>query len=68
METVIALLIVGLFSLWVFSLKQEIVEMQKNTAHPAVKSAPAPVHAPASAPAHNPARISTDGVPTWTIG
>ena len=61
METVIAFLIVGLFSLWVFSLKQEIVDLQKHAGHPVKAAAPAPD------PDHIPTRMVSNGIPLWDI-
>jgi hypothetical protein len=61
METVMTMLIVGLFSLWVFSLKQEIVDLQKHAGHPAKATAPG------LDPDHVPARIVSNNIPLWDI-
>lgn len=69
MEALLATLIVGLFSLWVWSLKQEIEELRKpDSSEPA-----APEHVPMRHTVPQPQQKSPNstwqrgGIPTWKL-
>ena len=67
MEALLATLIVGLFSLWVWSLKQEIEELRKTDAPEPSVDEHAPVHHATPQPQRKVGSAWQHDVPTWKL-
>ena len=68
MEALLATLIVGLFSLWVWSLKQDIEELRKSDSSEPAASEHVPVrHAAPQPQRKSPNSAWQRDVPTWKL-
>lgn len=71
MELIVMLMIVGVFGVWIYGLKQEIASLRKRM--PAEKAVPTedlqatPAYAKSSPSASNGSSTSRDGVQTWVL-